>query len=50
MMMITIIKKLWQKTTILATANTVFLRRMQTNKLPGPIQIHWIEKLKVLYK
>ena len=30
---------------------TVFLRRKpRTNKLPAPIQIHWVEKLKVPYK
>ena len=43
--------------TIDATANTVFLhrgrafpqkqRKPSTNKLPVPIQIHWVEKLKV---
>ena len=40
-----------------ATANTVFLCRGRTfpwkpwtNKLPVPIQAHWVEKLKVPYK
>ena len=42
---------------ILTTANMVFIhrgrafpRKPQTNKLPVPIQIHWVEKLKVPYK